>query len=317
MVRKVYFQTSIKGNSAGADTVRNNQFPIRVSYSDSDHTTTGVDTRLNSNNIEITVPDSWGSNTLNVESVVDTENNSTGIFYAKPLADSFSINIIIKANGSIERYYKLRDKFLRLWGTGEFTIILESYNGRGGKQCVNGYLSSFVFDEFRSSHNFTAKATFTPTTPWFFEYAPSIVAYSDPNGIIGNGGNQAKRFGDCDVLGSQFHSSDGYSMISCNFIEILHISNVGDLGFKFHCIDLADPMELSSFYILPDDFESVPDSYTIIAGYVYAWSNGTQIGRIALPQGIASFGVDENAMVRDMHYSETYEVLQLLFGTED
>ncbi|NBK97354.1 MAG: hypothetical protein EOM50_04955 [Erysipelotrichia bacterium] len=307
MVRKVYFQTLPKGNAAGADVSRDNQFPIRVCYSSSDHITTGVNTNLIADNIEITVPDSWGSNTLNVESVVDAENNATSIFYVKPLADSFSINIIIKANGSIERYYKLRDKFLRAWGTGEFTIILESYDGHGGKQCVNGYLSSFAFEEFRSAHTLTAKATFTPTTPWFFEYA---------NSIVSDGESQAKRFGDCEVVGGQFPSADGYSMIPCNFLEILNISNVGDLGFKFKCIDLADPMSLSSVYILPDDFESVPDNYTIISGYVYGWSavsagTRTMIGRIALPQGILAFGVDENAMVRNMHYSETYDMLYM------
>lgn len=309
MVRKVYFQTLPKGNAAGFDPLEEGQFMPRFSYSSSDHTTTGVGTKLDSNNIEITVPDSWGSNTLNIESVVDAENNSTGIFYAKPLADSFSINIIIKANGSIERYYKLRDKFLRLWGTGEFTIILESYDGHGGKQCVNGYLSSFTFDEFRSSHSVTAKATFTPTTPWFFEYASRT---------FHDGGVQLERFGDCELFkGHPIVDQEGYSMIPCNFFEILYIENVGDLGFKFNCVDLADPMSSSSVYILPDDFESVPDKYRLIAGYVYAWSNGTQIGRIALPKGISAFGVDGNAMVRNLHYSETYNVIDVFLETED
>ena len=309
MVRKVYFQTLPKGNAAGFDPMNDSLFMVRFSYSNNNHTTTGVNTRLNSDNIEITVPDSWGSNTLNIESVVDAENNSTGIFYAKPLADSFSINIIIKANGSIERYYKLRDKFLRLWGTGEFTIILESYDGHGGKQCVNGYLSSFTFNEFRSSHNVTAKATFTPTTPWFFEYA---------GGTFNDGGVQLERFGDCDLLtGHPTVDQEGYSMIPCNFFEMLYVENVGDLGFKFNCIDLADPMSSSYVYILPDDFESFPDTYRIISGYVYAWSNGTNIGRIALPQGIAAFGVDGNAMVRNLHYSETYNMLDIFLRTED
>ena len=310
MVRKVYFQTLPKGNAAGADADSNVRILTRIKYSNSDHTT-GGGTKLDSNNIEITVPDSWGSNTLSVESVVDTENNATGMFYAKPLADSFSINVIIKANGNIERYYKLRDKFLRLWGTGEFTIILESYDGHGGKQCANGYLSSFVFDEFRSAHNVTAKATFTPTTPWFFEYANQILRDSTEIDPI-------ERFGDCDVLrGHPLVDNEGYSMISCNFFEVLRVSEVGDLGFKFNCIDLADPISSSSIYILPDDFESVPDSYTLIAGYVYAWADSTLIGRVALPQGIVAFGMQPNAIVDSVHYSETYDAISIALETED
>ena len=309
MVRKVYFQTLPKGNSAGYGSDGNYRVSARIKYSNSDHTT-GGGTKLDSNNIEVTVPDSWGSNTLSVESVVDVENNATGVFYAKPLADSFSINIIIKAKGSIERYYKLRDKFLRLWGTGEFTIILESYDGHGGKQCVNGYLSSFSFEEFRSSHNVTAKATFTPTTPWFFEYANPI--------LRGGGETQTvERFGNCDVLrGNPNVDSEGYSMVSCNFFEVFKAREVGDLGFKFNCIDLSDPMSSSSVYILPDDFESIPDSYTIIAGYVYAWSNDTLIGRIALPQGIVAFGMQPDAIVQNVHYSETYNAISILLEKE-
>lgn len=301
MVRQVYFQTIPKVGAAGAMSGINAGTQVRVGYTTDQHET-GGGTLLKAPNVEITVPDNWGGNTLVSKDVMDSDNHANGITYVEPMADSFSLNIIMKANGNINTYYKLRDQFLRLWGMGEFTVIIKTSDDQGGKQCVNGYISNFVFDEFRSGNDVSGSATFTPTTPWYFEFAgPDDKQFN-------------RKFSDCPVYGGAPKTNpEGYTMVQARFVEAYHIHNVGSMGFKFNSISLGDPLWTRSTYILPDDFVETPSSYLIMAGYVYAKdTSGNVIGRIALPQGITAFGMDGNAIVDDLHYAETYDALSVL-----
>lgn len=301
MVRQVYFQTIPKIGAAGALSDINASGQISVCYTTDQHEK-GGGTLLKAPNVEITVPDNWGGNTLVSKDVMDGDNNANGITYVEPMADSFSLNIIMKANGNINTYYKLRDQFLRLWGMGEFTVIIKTFDGQGGKQCVDGYISNFVFDEFRSGNDVSGSATFTPTTPWYFEFArPDSEQFN-------------RKFSECPVYnGTPDIDSEGYTMIQARFVEAYYIYNAGSMGFKFNSINIGDPLGAISTYILPDDFIETPTSYSIMSGYVYAKDEYSNvIGRIALPKGVVAFGMDGNAIVRDLHYAETYDAFQVL-----
>lgn len=301
MVRQVYFQTIPKVGAAGAASDINASTQVRVGYTTDQHEI-GGGTLLKAPNVEITVPENWGGNTLVSKDVIDSDNNANGITYVEPMADSFSLNIIMKANGNINTYYKLRDQFLRLWGMGEFTVIIKTSDDQGGKQCVDGYISNFVFNEFRSGNDVSGSATFTPTTPWYFEFA------------IPDGEQFNRKFSECPVYGGTPDvDSEGYTMIQARFVEAYHIHNVGSMGFKFNSINLGDPTGRRSTYIVPDDFFKTPTSYVIMNGYVYAKGESDNfIGRIALPKGVIAFGMDGNAIVRDLHYAETYEAFSVL-----
>lgn len=300
MVRQVYFQAIPKIGAAGALSDINVAGQLCICYTTDQHET-GGGTVLKAPNVEITVPENWGGNTLVSKDVINSDNNANGITYVEPMADSFSLNIIMKANGNINTYYKLRDQFLRLWGMGEFTIIIETFDGQGGKQCVDGYISNFVFDEFRSGNDVSGSATFTPTTPWYFEFA----------GLDSIQLN--RKFSECPVYtGTPDIDSEGYTMIQAKFVEAYHIRNVGSMGFKFNSVNIGDPLGVLSTYILPDDFIETPTHYSIMAGYVYAKDESSNvIGRIALPKGIVAFGMDGNAIVRNLHYAETYDAFSV------
>lgn len=298
MVRKVKFKTSFTPLSSAGDPANGIHYNASASYTSRYHSS-GGGLNIEAPNIEVTVPDNWGGNTLSPVQQQQDSNNKIGYF--SPLGSPITMNIIIKAHGNIDNYYKLRDKFVRTWGTGLFTVNIITGNYHGGNQCIDGYFSSIDFDEFRSSNDVSGTAVFTPTTPWYFDYAD---------------GNESLPFGDCPVLGGKpTIDSEGYAMINTNFAEFRRIYPVKDegvaaSGIKIISANYDDPLHTDTTLILPEDIfhDGIATSCSLFGSYITTYDdNGAAIDQFdILPQGLLAIGLNPKTKVRRFHYSETY-----------
>lgn len=305
MVRKVFFRTLIEPMSAGhTDNQTNEQTFL---YTAERHGAHGVGLSLASPNVEITVPDTWGGTTLSMQKI---EKGAGHYFTA--LAENISLNILFMAGGDINKYYQLRDRFARMWGSGEFELGIKTGDYHGGMQWVKGYLSTISFNEFRTNSDVKATATFVPTTPWYFSYSQwgKMLPLSSLPLISGEAGDTAG-------VGT---------VINCNFFECERI--VGAKGFAFRSIDKANQHYLSEVDVNPSDYSQTPDYYQILNGVCYGfvypdglpaeWNpeiidNSISVGEIALPDPITSVAIlGSGVTVSTLRYGETYPTKSVL-----
>lgn len=298
MVRNVRFKPVFRPTGAGGDASRA-IYSFSVSYTSRNHSV-GGGMDIEAPNIEVTVPDNWGANTLSIVQQKDSggDDSVTNGIYLSPLGEPITMNIIIKAHGNIDTYYKLRDRFVRMWGSGLFTVNIYTGKYHGGDQYIDGYFSSIDFDEFRTSNDVSGTAVFTPITPWYFEYAP---------------GKESLPFGDCPVIGGKPRiDEEGYAMINCNFVEfrrIYPVSNASAPGIKVVSADPSDPLHVNIDHILPEDILGVTaTSCSLCGSYITTYDdNGATVDRFdLLPRGVLGFGLDPKTEVRYFHYAETY-----------
>lgn len=305
MVRKVFFRTLISPMSAGHSDNQTNERTFL--YTAEQHGAHGSGLSLVSPNIEITVPDTWGGTTLSMQKV---EKGAGHYFTA--LAENISLNVLFMAGGDINKYYQLRDRFARMWGSGEFELGIKTGDYHGGMQWVKGYLSDISFDEFRTNSDVKATATFVPTTPWYFAYSQwgKMLPLSSLPLISGEAGDTAG-------VGT---------IINCNFFECERI--VGATGFAFRSIDKANPHYLTEIDVNPSDFSQTPDYYAILNNmcYGFAYPNGApgewnpeiidtsiSVGEIALPDPITSVAIlGAGVTVSTLRYGETYPTKTVL-----
>ena len=290
MARSVYFTTLQKNTGAGSFN------PIAIGsvvpYSANELGDNGVGIQPVAPNIQITVPENWGGSNQSPS----TQEGSIVTSYSQK-AENISLNVNIMANGDINRYYQLRDRFMRMWGAGEFTLTVSSGSYHGGKQSVNGYLSTISFDEFRSQDNVKCAATFVPTSPWFFTYgAPSIVVDN--------------KLGDLPTINGPLSSTDG--ILKTSYMNITRISGAGVEGLTFYSDDLGNARSMVTTRILPDDFDSFPTMYTIMDGTIYAYDDSLLIGTMTVPDGLIGFKANMGARVEMVQYAERYEIRDLL-----
>lgn len=308
MVRKVIFQNIFRLVGAGSDPASEKMFAAAIPYTSDNHSA-GGGLSIAAPNIEITVPDNWGANTL---SMIQNEGDSgtSNISSLVPLGDAITMNIVIKAHGNINTYYRLRDMFVRTWGTGVFTVNIQTGDYYGGNQFIDGYFSSIEFDEFRSSNDVSGTGVFTPITPWYFQYGKF---------------NETLRFGDCPVFsGKPKIDSEGYAMINTNFISAITINlkkSDNPSGIKIISADYADPIKVHYTHILPEDiFPGDSGSCSILDSQLYARDeHGLLTTSLELPTGILAFGLNPNATVKLFHYSEKYTMADMfpdLFSTK-
>ena len=299
MVRKVSFRPAYRVNGAGGD-AGYKIYTFSASYTSSNHSA-GGGMSVEAPNIEVTVPDNWGGNTLSIEQqrASHWDDSLTNGTYMSPLASPITMNIIIKAHGNIDTYYKLRDRFVRMWGSGIFAVNIFTGNYHGGSQSVDGYFSSIDFDEFRTSNDISGTAVFTPITPWYFEYANTI---------------ERLPFGDCPVLGGKPRiDEEGYAILNCNFVEfrrIYPLENTKALGIKIISADPSDPLHIQVDHVLPVDIfgGGIAKSCSLCGSYITTYDdNGVAVDQFdLLPKGILGIGLDPRTKVRYLHYSETY-----------
>lgn len=305
MVRKVFFRTLISPMSAGHSDNQTNERTFL--YTAEQHGAHGSGLSLVSPNIEITVPDTWGGTTLSMQKV---EKGAGHYFTA--LAENISLNVLFMAGGDINKYYQLRDRFARMWGSGEFELGIKTGDYHGGMQWVKGYLSDISFDEFRTNSDVRATATFVPTTPWYFAYSQwgKMLPLSSLPLISGEAGDFAG-------VGT---------VINCNFFECERI--VGATGFAFRSIDKANPHYLTEIDVNPADFSQTPDYYAILNNmcYGFVYPNGApaewnpeiidtsiSVGEIALPDPITSVAIlGAGVTVSTLRYGETYPTKTVL-----
>ena len=305
MVRKVFFRTLISPMSAGHSDNQTNERTFL--YTAEQHGAHGSGLSLESPNIEITVPDTWGGTTLSMQKV---EKGAGHYFTA--LAENITLNILFMAGGDINKYYQLRDRFARMWGSGEFELGIKTGDYHGGMQWVKGYLSDISFNEFRTNSDVKATATFVPTTPWYFAYSQwgKMLPLSSLPLISGEAGDTAG-------VGT---------IINCNFFECERI--VGATGFAFRSIDKANSHYLTEIDVNPADFSQTPDYYAVLNnmcyGFVYPgglpgeWDpelidNSISVGEIALPDPITSVAIlGSGVTVSTLRYGETYPTKTVL-----
>lgn len=305
MVRKVFFRTLISPMSAGHSDNQTNERTFL--YTAERHGVHGSGLSLVSPNVEITVPDTWGGTTLSMQKV----DKGAGHYFTA-VAENISLNVLFMAGGDITKYYQLRDRFARMWGTGEFELGIYTGDYHGGMQWVKGYLSEISFNEFRTNSDVKATATFVPTTPWYFTYSQwgKMLPLSSLPLISGEAGDTAG-------VGT---------IINCNFFECERI--VGATGFSFRSIDKANQHYLSEVDVQPADFAQTPDYYAILNnmcyGFVYPngapaeWDpeiidNSISVGEIALPDPITSVAIlGSGVTVSTLRYGETYPTKTVL-----
>lgn len=305
MVRKVFFRTLISPMSAGHSDNQTNERTFL--YTAEQHGAHGSGLSLVSPNIEITVPDTWGGTTLAMQKV---EKGAGHYFTA--LAENISLNILFMAGGDINKYYRLRDRFARMWGSGEFELGIKTGDYHGGMQWVKGYLSDISFNEFRTNSDVRATATFVPTTPWYFTYSQwgKMLPLSSLPLISGEAGDTAG-------VGT---------IINCNFFECERI--VGAAGFAFRSVDKANPHYLTEIDVNPADFSQTPDYYAVLNNmcYGFVYPNGApgewdpelidtsvSVGEIALPDPITSVAIlGSGVTVSTLRYGETYPTKTVL-----
>lgn len=297
MVRKVKFKTAFRALATAGDYGGRIHYNTSASYTSYNHSS-GGGLSIESPNIEVTVPDNWGGNTL---SPVQQPDHDDKIGYLSPLGSSITMNIIIKAHGNIDNYYKLRDRFVRTWGAGIFTVNIFTGLYHGGEQYIDGYFSSIDFDEFRSPNDVSGTAVFTPITPWYFEYAD---------------GRDSQPFGNCPVIGGKPKiDKDGYAMINTNFAEFRRIYPVKDegtfaSGIKIISAKYNDPLHTDTDLILPEDIfhGGIATSCSLVDTYLTTYDdNGAVIDQFdILPKGLLAIGLNPKTKVRRFHYAETY-----------
>lgn len=306
MVRKVRLQTIVRPIGAGNDVAANTLLGRSVSYTSDDHSA-GGGLSIEAPNIEITVPDNWGANTLSMAQQTNvSDTDSPRASYLTPLGEPITMNIVIKAHGNIDTYYQLRDKFTRTWGNGLFTLNVKTGKYHGGDQFIDGYFSSIDFDEFRTANDISGTAVFTPTTPWYFQYGDM----SDVGGLP---------FGDCPVFrGKPIIDTEGYAMINTNFVAArkIFLKNTGSpLGIKIIHADYSDPLHVVTTHILPEDIfqDDLAESCSLVDSCLTTYNNDGQVvdNFDLLPAGILAFGLNPNARVELFHYAETYSIMDL------
>lgn len=291
MARSVYFQTLQKNTGAGS--FYSVSTGSSVKYSADGLGMDGVGITPAAPNIQITVPDNWGGLT---QSPLSLEGSTVTSFTQK--ADNVSLNVNIMANGDIDRYYQLRDRFMRMWGAGEFTITVKSGDYHGGSQSVNGYLSSVSFDEFRSQSNVKCSATFVATSPWLFTYGTQSIVVD-------------KKLGDLPTIKGPLSTTDG--ILKTSYLNITNIREAGVTGLTFYSDDLGNARSRLITRILPEDFDEFPSIYTIMDGVVYAYGEGSVLlGTMTVPDGLIGFSADMNAKVEMVQYAEQYEIRDLI-----
>lgn len=299
MVRIVRFKPAFRVNGAGGDAGLA-IYSFAATYTSRNHSAGGGMT-VEAPNIEVTVPDNWGGNTLSIaQQHLINENDNFPLHgtYMSPLASSITMNIIIKAHGNIDTYYKLRDRFVRMWGSGIFTVNIFTGNYHGGNQYVDGYFSSIDFSEFRTSNDVSGTAVFTPITPWYFEYS---------------NGDERLPFGDCPVLGGKPRiDGEGYAILNCNFVEFRRIYPVKGAkadGIKIISADPSDPLHINVENIMSIDIGlNNIASCSLCGSYITTYDdNGVVVNQFdLLPKGLLGIGLDPRTKVRFLHYSETY-----------
>lgn len=312
MVRQVYFRSIAKPAGAGAYGAQGiTGYMDNVLYTSPDHSL-GGDIMLHSPNVEITVPENWGAST---QSMVEESDDAVdevaitqriGTYYTQ-LGDPIDLNILFKSHGNIDTYYKLRDRFQRLWGAGEFTLIIKTGDYHGGKQCINGYISSFTFDEFRSQNDVIGTATFTPITPWFFTYgnSPSVLVPFEKCPTIG---------------GTAVPTDDGFYMINTRYVGAyrirIPITDKDTPLFKFNHVNTGDPMDWQTSIYNYQFFDTVAhvehtatniDSFSIYNNTIYARDvNSNIITSLTMPSGLLGFGLPAGSQVGLFDYAEAY-----------
>ena len=97
MVRKVRFKPVFRPTGAGADSSRA-VYSFTASYTSRNHSV-GGGMDIMAPNIEVTVPDNWGANTLAIVQQKDSggDDSVTNGIYLSPLGEPITMNIIIKA----------------------------------------------------------------------------------------------------------------------------------------------------------------------------------------------------------------------------
>ena len=297
MVRQVRFQTLLRPSATGSLS-GTSSVGMRVSYTHDVHGQNLTDKdylMLKAPNIEITVPDNWGGSTLSRENVEEGENFN----HYNEIGDSIELNIIFMANGNIDKYYQLRDRFMRTWESGEFTLNLYTGNYHGGDQYVNGYLSNISFEEFRTNSNVIGHATFTPTSPWFFQY-----------GFYGNETGLA--WGSCPTIYGTIGSRGNGTTLKTNYIAASTITNIGD-GMVFISTNYNDPQRTWKTTVTADDFDTAPSYYEISDGFIYAYDKTIGlIGTMSIPDGLISVSMPSDAKVFMLQYAEQYSVLDTI-----
>lgn len=298
-VRKITFLTSYKAISAGSgiDTVGG----LNASFSANvlgEHGADNID--ICAPNIQITVPDNWGDS---VQSPVAEEDG--GISSFKQTASSFDLTVIFKADGDIKKYYQLFDGFTRTWANGLFTIEVNTGSFHGGKQYVDGYISNMTHDEFRTNADVFGKATFVPTSSWYFKF--------------GNDSDSVK-FGDCPLNnGKTVSTVSGVKGIPTSLFEVQNLQNLSAAGIKFYCADPGDSFFETTFTIAPNDFAKspAPVHYDIVDGIMYGHgaqdgtdSDGSPLfpssGQVALPKYMTGVTMNADATAKSFKYCEQY-----------
>lgn len=299
MVRKVFFRTLIEPMSAGYNTNLTSERTFL--YTAEQHGAHGSGLSLVSPNIEITVPDTWGGTTLSMQKV----DKGVGHYFTA-LADNISLNILFMAGGNINKYYQLRDRFARMWGSGEFELGIQTGDYHGGMQWVKGYLSTISFNEFRTNSDVKATATFVPTTPWYFTYSQwnKLLPLSSLPLVSGEAGD----------------SAGAGTTINCNFFECTRI--VGAKGLVFRSIDKSNQHYMTEVDVHPSDYSKTPDYYQILNGMCYGFvrpagsqagsdptliDDSISVGEIALPSPLTSVSIlGSGVTVGTLRYGETY-----------
>lgn len=299
MVRKVFFRTLIEPMSAGY--YLNETSEQTFLYTAEQHGAHGSGLSLVSPNVEITVPDTWGGTTLSMQKI----DKGVGHYFTA-LAENISLNLLFMAGGDINKYYQLRDRFTRMWGTGEFELGIKTGDYHGGMQWVKGYLSTISFNEFRTNSDVKAVATFVPTTPWYFTYSQwdKLLPLNRLPLLRGEAG-------DTGGVGTT---------INCNFFECERI--VGANGLVFSSIDKANQHYMTEVEVHPSDYSKTPDYYQVLNGMCYGFVHpaGSQsasdpsiiddsisVGEVALPDPLTAVTIlGSGVTVSTLRYSETY-----------
>lgn len=295
MARRIRFETMRRKGTSGQDATTSSAGYFVKSYlytaDNHDINTDPNDLRLDFNNIEIMATDrALGESSQSVSSSGD-DNQSASIL--EQVVGNISLDILFKSGRNMEKYYKLRDRFINLWGKGMFTLNIHVGNFHGGDMYVDGYLSAIQYKE-NTDNVVNMSATFTPISPLYFIY----------------GGPTNSPWLQCPTISGTVADKNG--MINTNYIEASSISDVGADGFHFKFGDGSDPMVINEDYITADDFAEEPDYYSIVAGILYAYSNANGlIGTINIPKNLLAFGMSSSANVQYFRYAERYTAFDI------